>query len=236
LAVGHSQFRLDRIVEAERVFRRAADSLERLANAQPLNARHKHEYGRSSGMLGELLLLTQRREEARASLILATSIAEELVAADGENPELRHELGLAHYRNGCWHLRYDPDGAREAFEKCNAVREALAKADPANERLQVDWMLVQAHLGNLERVLSMSERLLSSEKIDIEIAIECARAHALGVLTAVSDESRLRHQNLSIHLLARVRKRGPFPQYLQLEPDFDPIRSLPEFQALVENR
>ena len=235
LAVGNAYMRLNRIKEVEPSYRRALEIREAAYMANRQNLRNKQEYGRTCGLLGEFLLRSDRRDESRAMFDLAVPIAEELVAANKENAELKRDLGIALYRLGCWHRRYDAANAASVFERCNAVREALAKGNLANDRRQMEWMLAQAQLGQLDVVQQICDRLLSGAKIDNELLVDCARARAQCAAQSADAIVRQQQAGLAVELLSRALENGYSDAvYLQLEVDFDPLRAVPEFVALTQ--
>jgi eukaryotic-like serine/threonine-protein kinase len=131
----------ERAVEA---FERALAAAERLAGADPLNARAQRDLAVSCLRLTTALQAMGRTGEALRHAQRAESVFQRLSAADPTNLQLRRDVTVAAEHAGIALLQAgDVAGALRTQEKALRVREELSRADPSSRlaRLDVCWSL-----------------------------------------------------------------------------------------------
>jgi TolB-like protein/Flp pilus assembly protein TadD len=125
----------------------------------------------------------------------------------------------------------DEAGARAAFLKTKDLLEAQLKESPDAEEMHVQLAKVLAHLGDKDAALAQARRAteLRPETKDAlggaEIAAGVAEVHAI-----LGDNDR------AIEILDGLLSRpsAVTVQGLKLNPIWDPLRSDPRFQALID--
>ena len=125
----------------------------------------------------------------------------------------------------------DEAGARAAFLKTKDLLEAQLKESPDAEEMHVQLAKVLAHLGDKDAALAQARRAteLRPESKDAlggaEIAAGVAEVHAI-----LGDNDR------AIEILDGLLSRpsSVTVQGLKLNPIWDPLRSDPRFQALID--
>ena len=125
----------------------------------------------------------------------------------------------------------DEAGARAAFLKTKDLLEAQLKESPDAEEMHVQLAKVLAHLGDKDAALAQARRAteLRPESKDAlggaEIAAGVAEVHAI-----LGDNDR------AIEILDGLLSRpsAVTVQGLKLNPIWDPLRSDPRFQALID--
>jgi TolB-like protein/Tfp pilus assembly protein PilF len=125
----------------------------------------------------------------------------------------------------------DEAGARAAFLKTKDLLEAQLKESPDAEEMHVQLAKVLAHLGDKDAALAQARRAteLRPESKDAlggaEIAAGVAEVHAI-----LGDNDR------AIEILNGLLSRpsAVTVQGLKLNPIWDPLRSDPRFQALID--
>jgi tetratricopeptide (TPR) repeat protein len=148
LVLGKASHRLGEEEEGRQSCLRAVDLRQEWVNADRDNARARQELGRAHNALGELEIESGRGQSALEHHQRARTVFEELLAKDKNNPEWHWYLANTDYYLGNVHqLLGNKTKAEEHYRKCLKTREILLKDDPNNVERKIEFMLVQAGLG-----------------------------------------------------------------------------------------
>jgi tetratricopeptide (TPR) repeat protein len=219
--------------EAEDALREAVRLTAEARQDDPRNPLARLAAARAARELGDFLLMRDRLDDS------ASFYAQDIAAFRGvmTTPELlslRFELGDAYYRTATLALkRKDAAGAADQYARCRALWQEVMEAQPTNRnRLAVG--LVQARLGDHEAAAVFARQLLGGRKYSIFEGIQAVSVLALcGGATA--GETRRRYFDESLAGLHRLVDALGYKGVLRLktDPDLDPIRDDPGFQAIV---
>jgi hypothetical protein len=155
--------------------------------------------------------------------------------ATGELLALRFELGEAYYRTATLALkRKDGKTAAAAYARCRAQWQEVAEASPSNRNLFA-LSLVQARLGEHEAAAVIPRKLLAMRNYNHFDGMQAVCV--LGLCgAATKDEARRKYLDEALAALTSlVQERGyKNVARLKTDPDLDPLRDEPAFQALVK--
>jgi tetratricopeptide (TPR) repeat protein len=192
----------------------------------------------ASSQAGYWRFVSGQPDEARPlyeqSLDLATKLAAEFPA----QAPLKATLSLIHYRMGVLlHSQQDPL-AKEQFDACLRIRAQLAANDPTNDKRKLELLLVLARLGRQASATRISREVLSQVKqLDIELLLDLARAYAQCSVADPNASGAEAHRINALYAIRQAIAQGHQDKvYLRTEPDFQPLRDLPEFQQLVAGK
>ncbi len=149
------------------------------------------------------------------------------------NGELRFWLGWAQEVAG------DAAGAGQTWQAARLELEALLEAQPKNSSLLDDIALIAMGLGDKAAAFSMVERAMATSPTESDAANSWQAVETLARVAA-----RLGEPDRAIAALEKILSNPgngalatgmPLtPALLRLDPMFDPLRSDPRFQKLVE--
>jgi tetratricopeptide (TPR) repeat protein len=125
---------------------------EKLAAADPANARAQRGLSISHGKLGDVQRQLGQPTEALALYEQGLAIDEKLAAADPADAQAQRDLAVSHNSLGDVRMELgQPTEALAHYEQSLAIREKLAAADPADARAQRDLMVGHYQLGALHQ-------------------------------------------------------------------------------------
>ncbi len=175
------------------------------------------------------------RRPARVIAQLKEVLAQPDPGAGYLNGELRFWLGWAQEIAG------DRIAAQETWQEARAELEAFLKEQPDNWSLLNDLALIAAGLGDKAAAFTLIERAIALHPIEKDAANS---PQSIDILARIA--ARLGEPDRAIAALQRILSipcNGGMatgmpltPALLQLDPMFDPLRSDPRFQKLVEEK
>lgn len=235
-ALGEVEFRARNWPAARAHFTAALDLCRAVQSAHPENPGFQRELANTLGNFGTFDVRTAELAAARDHLELYLKIMEDLATADPRNAQYQRYLGLAHYRMGTLaRLLRDEDLARRSDKVCLEIREKLAAADAKNERRQMELILALPRCGQRERAARLAEQIQNGKNVDREILFEIAQCYSQCATAAVDNADECRqYLNHAITALRKAVALGFTDEVLlETEPDLAPLRSLPDYQALL---
>ena len=237
--------RMNRPEQALRAYDRCMAMRKKLVEDNPGSMSCKLDLFDLCGKVGDQALFRGETASARRYYGEAIAPNEALARAD-KQPGVRKLLGLNYYRLATACLRLgETEAAAENYHKCLDVRTQLQKEIPDNVGLQIDLMIAQARCGRHAEAAAFAEKLQKQFPKDTNYLIQAACGFALSApgvgqgksesaLTA--EELALRHCYLdrAVEALRQARANGyKDVKNLEVEPDLDPVRDHPGFQALM---
>ena len=173
----------------------------------------------------ELFLLILNRDFAAAK-----TYAEKMPAENWETDWARPlALGdIAHYRG-------DKEAARDSYQNARGLLTTAVAKDPEEPQSHADLALVDAGLGLNEEALREAQRAIDLEPIE-----KHARAGLNWLLNLAQVQTRLGQSAEAINGLERLMAMPNTGEaisiwQLKLDPNWDPLRSDPRFQRMVES-
>jgi tetratricopeptide (TPR) repeat protein len=236
-AVGDNGFRLGDRATAVASFDECLGIVQDLFRQRPKILAVKQELARAISLKGTYHLRVGEIDKARPLYERALTLTLELVNADDKRIDYQWDLGNAHYRLGQLALRAkDRAGARARFESSRGIREKLATQDKDNDRRQVELMLALAHCGDHARASRTAADLERKARPDNDLLVQLGQVFAQCVAAAESGPKvRSRYAAEALRVLQAAIAGGYRDEvYLKTEADFDPLRPLEEFFALLK--
>lgn len=260
--LAHSETTLDifhrdggRPAEAEAAARRALELREKLVAEHPEVQEYRADLGFSLHDIGNIALDAGRDKEADMAFRRARELYEQHVATDPTAAQSRMQfgrvlgdIGLLHFRRG------EIKQAHAVLSQSHEVLKRLVTTSPNVTIFRADLghaavrlALVTGHDGDrtVARELAKSgvELLSSIPSPSARYTAYQAKAHAVLGLMMADDSGQRSHSReseacfeKSIGLLRKAIERGyrNLREYRR-DPSFDPIRSLAEFEALMQD-
>jgi tetratricopeptide (TPR) repeat protein len=236
LAIGDMHFRLGNPDMAKENYKQALALREEIFQGSPNLSQSKYYVAAYCSQSGYLHFVLGEVEVARPLYERAVKLATELAAVNRNSVEYFRTLALAHYRFGVFKKSLNDPTAAEHFETCLKIRTSLAK-DAANVSRQRELLLALARAGKHAEAAALAEQLLAQVKSpDVELLLDLARAYTQCSVAAADDQAAAEALRAkAIATLKQAVDQGHRDRvYLETEPDFVPLRELPEFQALVD--
>jgi serine/threonine protein kinase len=236
LAIGEMSFRLGDRDKANAIYAAGTSTFDGYLLKNSAVVSLKHETARIHGNYGDILLYIDGPAAALPHYESFRKAMQELSEYDSYESIYKRDLALAHYRLGNLARRSnEPATAREHYQESLRLREALVAVDESNDRRQLELMLALAHCGDHARAAGIAERYRSSESPDNELLIDVARCFAQ-CSAAVENDPDLQSRyamNAISSLTAAVAQDYRDAEYLEFEPDFDPLQGRDDFRTLV---
>jgi tetratricopeptide (TPR) repeat protein len=166
----------------------------------------------------------------------------ERLKAEESSVLAKMDVALARYYVATAELRAGHrDAAMAHYRDCRDIREELAK-DPQTKLNSLDLMLALARTGEHDKASQIAESMIKVPPLDARIYFHSACGFALSAGAAASlppsaESARLvRHYTeRALDALRLALKRGwRSAEEVATDPDLDPIRTDPEFVALLE--
>jgi serine/threonine-protein kinase len=191
---------------------------------------------------GDLEVQVGDVSHARDLYLRAHPLYEDLAAADPEGAGPKRTLSLSHYRLGTAYRRLGETAkADEHYRSSLSLRQAVADQEPGNAYCQIDLMLVLARCGQHREAADRAEKLRARVPKDPATLFFVACTYALCVPAATTDTtaesgSATRYGDTALEMLSQAVAAG-FQDLMVLrhDPDLDPVRPLPRFQALAQS-
>lgn len=132
----------------------------------------------------------------------------------------------------------DDAGARSAWEKARAADEALYRDQPDNLSVLNDLCIVYARLGDKENAVKLAQHAVEvTDAAHDAMSGPLQREYLAQVYLRVGEPQKaidLIRRLLTVPYLPAGANPPLTPAILRLNPDYDPLRSSPEFQQLCE--
>jgi tetratricopeptide (TPR) repeat protein len=237
--------KMNRQEQALRAYDRSMAMRKKLIDDNPGSLRCKLDLFDLCGKVGDQALFRGDTTSALRYYREAVTANEALAKVD-KQPIVRNRLGLNYYRQATAYLRLgETKGAEENYRKCLDVRAQLQKEIPNNVGLQIDLMVAQARCGRHAEAAAFAEKLQKSFPKETNYLIQSACGFALSASgvgqgkseSALTTEERTLRQGYldrAVEVLRQAKINGyKDVKNLEVEPDLDPVRDQPGFQALM---
>ncbi len=154
----------------------------------------------------------------------------------------KRDVALAHYYVATADLREgNRDSAMAHYRACRDIRIELAK-DPKSKISSLDLMLALARTGNHDKASEIAEAMIKEPPLDARIYFHSACGFALSagavasLAPSVESTRRVRHYTTrAMDALRLALKHGwRSAEEVASDPDLEPIRTDPEFAALLD--
>jgi tetratricopeptide (TPR) repeat protein len=141
-----------------KIYQDSLDTIERLAKTRPDDLEMQRDLAVSYSKVGDVLVAQDNLAEALKVYQNCLAITNRLIKADRRNLKWQRDHSLSYERigdvlqlgdAGQWQGRLGLLEAVEAYIKCKAIRERLAKADPNNAGLQRDLAIPSIRAGDV---------------------------------------------------------------------------------------
>lgn len=231
--------RLERLDEAEKLFREALADREAMAKLVTRPAMTaaliKTDIGQSQMYIGDFLMMFRKD---RAAAAIEYTACRDLFAAqlkdDPDNLDLRQRLAASYYRLGV--TETDPAKAQAAFTESLKLREELAKPDPKDMTAAVELALSYARLGKETEAERTIDSLLRQGRKDPQVLFQTACALSILAGTSKDEKAADRYRDRAFQVAQEAAKagwkdRGAFDG----DPDFDFIRGDPRYSELFKS-
>lgn len=137
----------------------------------------------------------------------------------------RRPVSVALYRLSQWRKELDQGDAEAPLKQCLEIRQALAEAEPGNDRRQLDLMLALARSGQTEAATAIANKYLVQLNPDTEMLTEIARAYSQCASFAVNEADRAPLETTAVNTINRAIQAGfRDTVFLNGELDLKPIR------------
>jgi len=208
---------------------------EKILATDPGDMQATFELAESSGNYGDLLIRLGDNDGAGRQYERALALFRGLMELDDQNILFKIATGASSYRIGVLaRRRGDEATATRFFAESLALREAIVALDPNNAARRMELMLALARCGEHVRAIEIAEAVRAGSK-DPELLCEVARCYAL-CAAALRDTDRSladTYAEAGIKALSEAIDDGYGDRVaFNTDPDLDPIRDLPGYQAL----
>ncbi len=140
------------LASARKVYQQAFDIAQKLAAADPSDARAQRDLFISYNKLGDLQLQSGRVTEALGSYQKGLEISQKLAAADPSDAQAQRDLSISYQRLGSVQLQSGQvTEARGSYQKFLENSQKLAAADPSDVQAQRDLSGSYSMLGDVQR-------------------------------------------------------------------------------------
>ena len=229
------KLRMGDAAEARRVYslcaRTARTTLEEHRDSWP----DIDDLARTYNNLGRMQL-TQDGNPAAASDLhrKALDLYEKRAKADPADLDTQGRVAETLYFLATCQLRLgDVPSADSNYQRCLEIRKTLAK-DPAVKGMEVNLMLALARCGQHAAAAKIAEALVATPPKDAHLYFQSACGYALAAAKAGDAALVRRYTDAALDCLRKGKARG-WADIVSLEtdPDVEPIRKDPAFQALL---
>ena len=132
--------------------------------------------------------------------------------------------------------RNDVAAAKAYFAESHAISEQLARNDPANDKRQIELMLVLPHVGETAAAAAIADRFATHPELDNELRVDMARCYvqcARSLPTERGDDAK-RFRAKAVQILRDAIANGYSDRVaLATEPDLAPLAEDAEFVAAL---
>jgi len=236
-------FRLNEVELAEPIFQTVINRSSAELKANPDNASVLRRVVGTLGIWGEFLAQTNRLEQALAALREAAEYSDKMLQINSESAELNRGAATVFYRYAQWlpestspKLSAEEAAklAEEYGQKSLTIRQAMATAEPTNDRRQIALMISSSRFGALSVATAIADKYVAAENPDSEMLIEIAQAYAQCSARATV-ENRVEFERKALNTIQKAVDQG-LRDCTLLERDIDlkPLRESPDFQSLLK--
>jgi tetratricopeptide (TPR) repeat protein len=165
----------------------------------------------------------------------ALALVEARAQADPANLETKAMLAeILYYEATCALHSADAPGAASGYRRCLEIREKLAN-EPTAKMSQVDLMLALARCGDHAEAAKIADALMAKPPNDEHMYFQVACGYALSAAVAGTDLALARRYTAAALDCLRKDKEKGWTDVVTLEtdPDLEPLRTDPAFQALL---
>jgi tetratricopeptide (TPR) repeat protein len=218
---------------AEAALKEAAEVSADALKDDPKNPASRLTAARAARKYGDFLLMRNRLDEAAPYYAQDAAAFRDLLST-GELLALKFEHGDGYYRSATLALkRNDKKAADALYVRCRALWADVTEVNPTN-RNKLALALVQARLGDHAAAAGFPRKLLAEPTLTAGDGIQSVSVLALCGGAADGDERKKYFAESVAGLTVLVDKLG-FKNIVRLktDPDLDPIRGDPAFQAIV---
>ncbi len=193
------------------------------------------DLARTDNNLGKMRL-TQDGNPAAASDLhrKALELYEKRAKADPADLDTQGRVAETLYFLATSQLRLgDVLSADSNYQRCLEIRKTLAK-DPAVKGMEVNLMLALARCGQHAAAAKIAEALVATPPKDAHLYFQSACGYALAAVKVGDAALVRRYTDAALDCLRKGKARG-WADIVSLEtdPDIEPIRKDPTFQALL---
>ncbi len=238
---------------AMKVYDRAIEWRQMLIQLEPYRQNHKTELIKAWNSYGDMFMVqlkdyTLARKNYVSALMMVRDLKSDPILVELENDG----LAVGYYRLGLTSLGLkDSVKARNFFERCELIRELAlrqkqddknVKQNPELALIQrLDLMLAQARSGNvrpaIEEAKSIIASLGSEERLKQNPLVLLQHA-AYGLGIAAEQVDAPEKEILQRTAIDAMKKCFEYKlvdnNFIAIDPDVEPLRALPEFQALMK--
>lgn len=229
-------------------YERCLELRQGLVNAHPNNLKYKRDLAYDAADWGDFELLhgsvplAQKQYELSLPLHVELALPEEVFNLQRQVSQMHYRMALVAQKQG------NGDAATKHFQTCLELRKAEFKVRPTHTGVKIGLMLAQARCGDYQEAEKMAERLeqvvkqvkLPGQKANFaRLAASgfalCGGAVATGNVPP-QDKVQLQKRYFDrafANLDTAVANGYADVVELQTDPDFDPIRPDPRFQAVL---
>jgi tetratricopeptide (TPR) repeat protein len=234
----------DEVTVRKQSYEQARQIRVELLKADPKNLSLQYEMALSLLNLGDFYLLTLKEPgNARQSYQEAVTIREELMKGAPHDKSLPSAVAFAYYRLGTACLRMnDGSAAEQAYQRALELYEPAAQAQPPVRKAMQPYMLALARCGRHDEAAKLGLRLGKAETQSAGSLYDLAGGYALclGALQhrhpvpPPQPDDAERYTKLCLETVRRALKAGCKDVFgLENDPDLEPIRTHPDFMAIV---
>ncbi len=220
---------------AEIEFRESLKIREGLAAKDPDTITAASDLSISHTYLGHLALRARRDAAgARASYDRAVRAVERVRAIDRDDVRIASALARALYHRGTAAERLgDADGAKRDFERSLELQADLAaRAEPDVGR-DAGFAIALARCGRRDKAVERARALAGRAAGNARLSLDLAAVYALG--SRAGGDRSAADRAAALEAIGRAIALGWKDRMtLETDPDLDPIRSAPEFAALLD--
>jgi serine/threonine-protein kinase len=242
------------VADALASYRKALAIRQKLADADAAAAPLQSDLAQSHNDVGFLLNETGHPTEALASLERARAIFQSLADANPAVTQFLGDLAQSHQVIGSVHDQTGrPVEALASFERAQSILQKLVAANPRHALLQSRLATNHSYVGmarqraglpaeaatELRRAVAIMERLCDLQPDGYNLYnLACFRSQLSGIAArpgsglSAADAGSLGEQ--AVDALRRAVPAGLRDfAFMRRDPDLDPLRSRPDFQALM---
>ena len=159
---------------------------------------------------------------------------EDRASADPTNLETQSALAeTLYYEATCALYSGDPKAAAEQYHRCLDIRRKLV-VEPNAKLPKVDLMLAVARCGDHAGAARMAGELVEKPPRESHLYFQAACGYALAAGATTDAEVVKRYTSAAVECLKKGKNDGWSDVVsLEIDPDLEPIRNDPAFQALV---
>jgi serine/threonine-protein kinase len=233
--LGELNLRMGDQEQGRRFYDRSAALRQQVARERPDSWPVMNDVAQTYNNAG-FLCYPQGRDPAAAREFhrKALHIYETRAEADPADQDVRSRLATTlYYEATCALHSGDAAGAAAGYRRCLEIRQALAN-EPKAKMPQVDLMVALARCGEHAQAARIAKALVAIPPKDAYLYFQAACGYALAAGSAGDTALAQRYTDSALDCLREGKRRGwADVGSLETDPDLEPIRTDPAFQALL---